>query len=161
MSRWRAVALEAANILQKLTKVDYSVSVLKPTWDGVQYCDGEWDSGFDGKDKDIYKLENKNACEDFNGNSSMFTKGFGTCEWRSDDCEPKDGDDKKSFRWKRHAGGSRQEIIPKSASDDLQLRFAHYQKFASDFAGKQVPKTRKKTLVHADLICAHTSKTSK
>jgi len=141
MSRWRAVALEAANILQKLTKVDYSLSVLKPTWDTVQYCDGKWDSGFDGQDKNVYKLENKNACEDFNGNSSMFTTGFGTCKWQHGDCESKDDDDdKKAFRWIRHAGGSRQEIIPKSASDDLQLRFAHYQKFASDFAGKQVPK---------------------
>jgi len=148
MSRWRAVALEAGNILQKLSKVDYSVSVMKPKYDSVQFCEGKKDPGFDGDDKKIYETDNKNSCESFNVDPSLlskgFAKGFGTCKWEGSDCKPKEDDDEKSsYRWIRHAGSSSpEEILPKSFSDDMQTRFAHYQKFASDFAGTQVPKLK-------------------
>ena len=143
MSRWRAVALEAGNILQKLSKVDYSVSVLKPKYDSVQFCEGKKEPGFSGDDKKIYDTHNRDACQSFNvKNTSVFAKGFGTCKWEHSKCNPNDNkdDERSSYRWIRHAGSSSpEEIIPKSISDDLQTRFAHYQKFASDFAGTQVP----------------------
>jgi len=148
MSRWRAVALEAGNILQKLSKVDYSVSVMKPKYDSVQFCEGKKDPGFEGDDKKIYETDNKNSCESFNVDPSLlskgFAKGFGTCKWEDNDCKPKEDDDERSsYRWIRHAGSSSpEEILPKSFSDDMQTRFAHYQKFASDFAGTQVPKLK-------------------
>merc|ERR1719326_11601 len=109
VSRWRAAASKAADILDKLAKVDYTVpgDTSEQTWDAWQNCEGEIESV--GRAPDLvqyyshrtnstnngttvdatyqpdfaqYSTNSEAACEAFNLNS-VGTPGFGRCRWVS------------------------------------------------------------------------------